>query len=292
MRIRWTCWLTAVLLMAACSHSTLTKVVRTDGTAVVGELIDARPDAVIVKTAEGATVTIPRASISAIQAATSAEVASNLGSHTATSNGPSTSGGTTAKTADNTNPGANAHASAGGSNASSGNAGSGGSSGNGSASANAMSPVVLPAGTVLEVTLNSTIGSDTSHVGESVDAALVTPASVAGVPANACRVVGAITEATPPDAAKGRGRLAVRFETLRLPKHADVPIAATLQWQAPGAAQREPAQRGGMWHRLVSKTKRGLGIDQSGARGGANVHFAQGATLRLKLEQPASISMQ
>ncbi len=289
MRIRWTCWLTAVLLMAACSHSTLTKVVRSDGTAVVGELIDARPDVVIVKTADGATVTIPRASISSIQAATSAEVASNLGSRdAATSNGANTSGGITAKSANNANAGANTHANAGGSGGS--NAGSG-SGGNVSAGANALSPVVLPAGTVLEVTLNSTIGSDTSRVGENVEAALVSPASLAGVSATSCRVVGSITEATRGDDAKGRGRLAVRFETLRVPKHADVPIAATLQWQAPAAAQREPPQRGGMWHRLIGKTKRGLGMDQS-ARGNANVHVAQGATLRLKLEQPASISMQ
>src|SRR5581483_3312853 len=128
-----------------------------------------RPDVVIVKTADGATVTIPRASISSIQAATSAEVASNLGSRdAATSNGANTSGGITAKSANNANAGANTHANAGGSGGS--NAGSG-SGGNVSAGANALSPVVLPAGTVLEVTLNSTIGSDTSRVGENVEAA-------------------------------------------------------------------------------------------------------------------------
>jgi hypothetical protein len=67
---RWTCCLGAVLLISACSHGTLTRVVRTDGTTVVGELTAARPDAVVIKLADGTTVTIPRGIIKSIESAT------------------------------------------------------------------------------------------------------------------------------------------------------------------------------------------------------------------------------
>src|SRR5689334_7202759 len=83
---RWTCWLAAVLLISACSHGTLTRVVRTDGTIVVGKLTAARPDAVVLELSDGSSVTVPRSIIRTIESAdapTSAPtaVASNTGNN-------------------------------------------------------------------------------------------------------------------------------------------------------------------------------------------------------------------
>ncbi len=256
-------------MTAACGQRTLAKVVRTDGSAIVGELIDVRPEAVVVKGVDGTTITVPRASIASLEAARSAELASTLGSRAAASNSTTPGSATPSDSTSSRTPGSK-------------------SGGEARAAVGPPSKIVLASGTVLEITLNSTIGSDTSYVGESVDSVLLTPASLGSMPANACHVIGAIADVKRPEEANGRGRLAVRFDTLRVLKGTAVPIVATMEWEAPG--RREPPARLPLWRRLMARTKRGLGFDQDSR--GTNVHVAAGTVLRVRLEQPATIPAQ
>ncbi len=256
-------------MTAACGQRTLAKVVRTDGSAIVGELIDVRPEAVVVKAVDGTTITVPRASIAALETARSAELASTLGSRASTSNSTTAGSATPSDPTSSRKPGSKSGRET-------------------RAAAGSPSKIVLASGTVLEITLNSTIGSDTSYVGESVDSVLLTPASLGSVPANVCHVIGAIADVKRPEEANGRGRLAVRFNTLRVLKGTAVPIVATMEWEAP--ARREPPARVPLWRRLMARTKRGLGFDQDSH--GVNVHVAAGTVLRVRLEQAATIPAQ
>src|SRR5690349_7435857 len=54
------------LLQAACSHDERVKIVRTDGTVVIGTIVAVRPDAVVISTAGSGSVTIPRALIASM----------------------------------------------------------------------------------------------------------------------------------------------------------------------------------------------------------------------------------
>jgi hypothetical protein len=86
--------------------------------------------------------------------------------------------------------------------------------------ADALSPrareVTLPAGTLLPLTLDSSVASDTSRVEDSVRAHLRRPLVVHGVevlPAGA-RVAGFVSEAQRSGRVKGRARVAFRFTSL------------------------------------------------------------------------------
>src|SRR5262245_11642154 len=74
----------------------------------------------------------------------------------------------------------------------------------------------LPAGTLLRVRLDNTVGSDISHVEDSVRARLVSPIVVGGrtlVPVGSA-VTGSVTQAMRSGKVKGRARLGIRFNTL------------------------------------------------------------------------------
>jgi hypothetical protein len=302
---RWTCWLAAVLLISACSHGTLTRVTRTDGTAIVGELTAARPDAVVLKLADGSTITIPRSIIRTIEAADTPAptVASNAtpppGNKPVTPTGGGNAGGANPSQGNGINPsrGGNpasggtsaAPASGGASSAASGSnaagasparggttsgSAAGASAGKASApSANSTPTVahdtVAPSGTTLELSLSTPIGSDTSAVDDKVDAVLRTPLMVNGEALLEPGVLahGTIVEATPSSKADGRGRLVVRFDTLEIGTRT-LPIqTAPVRWEAPGVTKRPPPQesKGGFFRKVVDKTKKGLRIKDDDA---------------------------
>ncbi|HTM04840.1 MAG TPA: hypothetical protein VL173_15120 [Vicinamibacterales bacterium] len=77
--------------------------------------------------------------------------------------------------------------------------------------------VTIPAGTTLRLTLQSAIGSDTSHVEDAVRAELRTPVAVSGqtVLPTGTEVSGNVTEAKESGRVKGRAVLAYRFNSLR-----------------------------------------------------------------------------
>jgi hypothetical protein len=79
--------------------------------------------------------------------------------------------------------------------------------------------VTVPAGTVLPLDLNSTVGSDTSNVEDPVRATLrraITIDGLQALPAGTA-VTGHVTEAARSARVKGRGRIAFRFNQIDLP---------------------------------------------------------------------------
>jgi hypothetical protein len=326
---RWTCCLAAVLLISACSHGTLTRVVRTDGTTVVGELSAARPDAVVLKLADGSTITIPRSIIRTIEAADAPVTTVAKGSGAP----PPASGGTAkpaSATAPATTPGP-AHGTgtvpATTTPASTPTAtvpppttpgrapasgpmpgpGSGPVSGPGStpanppaATASAVASALAPSGTMLELTLSSRIGSDSSSVDDRIEAVLRAPILINGELVLEAGAVahGVVTEATPSEKAEGRGRLTVRFDSLQLGARTVAIQTAPVRWEAPGVTRPPPSEPGSgkkrFFDRVVDKTKKGLHIGdekaRAGATGTAEVHVGPGAIVRVRLEQPTRIA--
>jgi hypothetical protein len=289
---RWTCWLAAVLLISACSHATLTRVVRTDGSEVVGELVAARPDAVVLKLADGSTITIPRSIISTVEAAqtpTSASGKTAAGgspttptpsapastpTHTSTPTAPATPQPRVTPTPSAPTP----------------------SGPTAPAAPRVARELVAPTGSTLELSLSAPIGSDTSKIDDKVDAALRAPLIVNGESVLGAGAVahGVITEATPSGNADGRGRLAVRFDTIQLGARTVSIQTAPLRWEAPGVSKAPPPRPPdkSFFHRVVDKTRKGLHLkdDEPGPRGSADVRFAAGALLRIRLEQPAHLA--
>ena len=83
--------------------------------------------------------------------------------------------------------------------------------------------ITVPAGTTLSVALDEGVGSATSRVDEPVRAHLTRPVSIDGVvvaPVNS-EVSGAVVEAVRSARVKGRARVAIRFDSLRLPDGGD-----------------------------------------------------------------------
>src|SRR5204863_9320184 len=76
--------------------------------------------------------------------------------------------------------------------------------------------VTVPAGTILTIALDATVGSDTSSVEETVRAHLTQPVSLDGQPAlrEGSVVSGTVSDATPSGKVKGRAHIAIRFTTL------------------------------------------------------------------------------
>ena len=76
--------------------------------------------------------------------------------------------------------------------------------------------ITIPAGKHLPITLDTTVGSDISHVEESVAAHLTTPIVVHGqtVLAAGSRVSGSVIDATRSGRVSGRAHVAVRFDSI------------------------------------------------------------------------------
>ena len=79
--------------------------------------------------------------------------------------------------------------------------------------------VTVPAGTVLRVTLETPVASDTSHVEDAVRATLRTPVTADGVQALpvGTGVLGHVTSAQRSAKVKGRASIGVRFNTIDVP---------------------------------------------------------------------------
>src|SRR5581483_2228164 len=80
----------------------------------------------------------------------------------------------------------------------------------------AVRELTIPAGTLLPVILDTSVGSATSHVEESVHAHVTKSIVVDGIAVvpNGSRVSGVVTDATPSGRIKGRAHVGMRFETL------------------------------------------------------------------------------
>lgn len=299
---RWTCCLGAALLIAACSHGTLTRVVRTDGTIVVGELTAARPDAVVLKLADGSSITIPRSIIKTVESADTpppAAVATNAGKAASNPTAAPKGGATSSTPTTPTTPTPSS------SNPTVAGPATSVATAKNPTPAGVTKPVreaVAPSGTTLELALSAAIGSDSSNVDDKVDAVLRAPIVINGEPIVEAGAVahGTVTEATPSEKAEGRGRLSVRFDAIQLGTRTVSIQTTPMHWEASGITRKPAADsRGGkrgMFGKLVDKTKKGLHIgDDDAARGGgssgsAEVRVAAGAVLRVRLEQPTRIA--
>ena len=78
--------------------------------------------------------------------------------------------------------------------------------------------VTVPVGTVLIARLNTSIGSDSSRVGDAVDATLTRATSTGGLdifPAGST-LTGTVTAADPSGNVSGRANLAVQFRSISI----------------------------------------------------------------------------
>jgi hypothetical protein len=180
-------------------------------------------------------------------------------------------------------------------------------SGNAAAQAANYRDVTLRAGTVLPVTLETTVGSDTSRVEQPVKGRLRRAVMVNGVqvlPAGAA-VSGHVTSARRPGRVKGRGLIAMRFTQLDTPGAGSSKIStATVSRLAPATKQKDaleiiaPAAAGAVIGRLVGgkgAAREGAVIGGAGGTGyvlatrGKDVRLGRGASLSVRLTAPLTV---
>ena len=166
----------------------------------------------------------------------------------------------------------------------------------------------LPAGTLLRVRLDNSVGSDTSRVEDSVQARLVSPIVIAGrtvVPSGSA-LTGSVTQATRSGKVKGRARLGMRFHTLAPAGNNERYRISTQTWArtAPGTKKKDAATiglpaAGGAIVGGVIGGKKGAAIGAAAAGGtgtavvlstrGKEVRLGRGAVLLLRLSEPVTV---
>jgi hypothetical protein len=177
-----------------------------------------------------------------------------------------------------------------------------------SAADDAVREVTIPAGTLIAITLDTAVGSDTSSVEQAVAAHLSRAVSVHGqtVVPSGSRVTGVVTDATRSAKVKGRAHVAVRFNSI-VPGGGDERYAirtAAIARTAPATKKKDameigaPAAGGAIIGALVGGKKGALvGTAVGGGAGtavvlstrGQEVHLAKGAHLTLKLAAPLTV---
>ena len=165
----------------------------------------------------------------------------------------------------------------------------------------------LPEGTRLAVRVDSAVGSDSSQVGDPIEATLIDGVAVDGAelfPAGSV-VRGQVTEAQPGGNVRGRASLALVFESVAVPgRDEPSPIAAHVALAAPSGRDRDvatiaiPAAGGAIIGALVGGGKGALiGTAIGGGAGtaevlstrGPQVRLGRGAVLSLQLDRPAGV---
>ena len=171
--------------------------------------------------------------------------------------------------------------------------------------------VTIPAGTVIAVTLDTPVGSDTSRIEEPVSGHVTRAVRVHGqaVLAAGSRVTGVVTDATRSAKVKGRAHVAVRFTSLT-PGGDDQRYAiktASVGRTAAGTKEKDaleigaPAAGGAIIGALVGGKKGALiGTAVGGGAGtaavlstrGKEVHLGRGAALTMRLSAPLTIRVR
>jgi hypothetical protein len=166
----------------------------------------------------------------------------------------------------------------------------------------------LPAGTLLRVRLDNSVGSDISRVEDSVHARLVSPIVIGGrtvVPAGSA-LTGSVTQATRSGKVKGRAQLGMRFHTLAPAGDNERYRISTRTWArtAPGTKKKDAAKiglpaAGGAIVGGVIGGKKGAAIGAAAAGGtgtavvlstrGKEVRLGRGAVLLLRLSEPLTV---
>jgi hypothetical protein len=174
-----------------------------------------------------------------------------------------------------------------------------------------MREVTIPAGTLLAVTLETPVGSDTSRVEDAVNAHLARPVRVQGrtVLGAGSRVSGVVTDARRSAKVKGRAHVGMRFNALT-PQGDDQRYAirtAAVGRTAASTKQKDameigaPAAGGAIIGALVGGKKGALvGTAVGGGAGtavvlstrGKEVHLGKGAALTLRLTAPLTVHVK
>jgi len=170
--------------------------------------------------------------------------------------------------------------------------------------------VTIPAGTILHLTLQTPVGSDTSRVEQPVQASLRTPVIVRGVevlPAGTA-VSGRVTAARRPGKVKGRAYVAVRFTNVDTPGEGTTRIRTTAAGHlAPATKEKDalkiiaPAAGGAVLGRVVGgKGGARTGAVVGGAAGtgyvlstrGEDARLGKGARVAVKLTAPVTVRVR
>jgi len=179
------------------------------------------------------------------------------------------------------------------------------------ASASAIRETTLPAGTRLQVVLDTGVGSNTSRAEEAVQGHLSSPVIVHGntVLAQGTRVGGVVTSAERSGKVKGRAHIAVRFDTIT-PRGDDeryrIRTAAIQRTAAPtkkkDAVKVGGGAAGGAIIGAIVGGKKGaaIGTAVGGGAGtaavlatrGDEVHLPKGSPLTVRLSEPVTIRIR
>lgn len=315
-----------VLLIAAsgCQKAAWTKVVATDGSVTVGELVESRPDAVVVRTPQGTQVTILRSRIRSLEMSTPAEVAAAThagapaaaplpasgSSLPAASPSPAAAPASAVSIAPTQAPRSGAQPPIAAVQIAPSSPRSPRGTTPPATSHNATvlpapsdaapepTPAAVPAPTVaaapvarsamvLAARLDTALASDDSELDDDVEATLLSPVVVDGrqlVPAGTT-VKGTVIESG--KNAEGRPEIAVRFTGIARGEDDIIPIqASVIRWS--GSIQQVPAgeaQAGS----FMGKIKKGLGMNKTGMVTVVRpARVVRGTPIEITLEAPLS----
>jgi hypothetical protein len=167
----------------------------------------------------------------------------------------------------------------------------------------------VPAGTILRLRLEDSVGSDMSRVETPIHARLINPILIGGrtvVPAGSS-VRGLVTQATRSGKVKGRARLGMRFHTLESAGDHERYHISTNTWSrvAPGTKKKDaakiaiPATGGAIVGGIVGG-KKGAAIGAAAGGGGGTavvlstrgkeVRLGRGAVLLVRLTEPLRVN--
>ncbi len=167
--------------------------------------------------------------------------------------------------------------------------------------------LVIPAGTVLPVELQSSVASDTSSVEDPVRARLRKAIMIDGVEAlpAGSSLRGTVTEATRSARVKGRARVGFRFDSIEPASRERLEIrTAVIAREAPGTKKQDAAKIGipaGAGAVIGGIVGGGDGAAKGAAIGGAagtgvvlstrgkEVRFGPGADFNVKLAAPVTV---
>ena len=170
--------------------------------------------------------------------------------------------------------------------------------------------VTIPAGTILHVTLETPVGSDTSRIEQPVRGVLRTPVRVRGVdvlPAGTA-VSGHVTAARRPGKVKGRGYVAMRFTNVDTPGEGTTRISTAAVGHLARATKEKdalkiiaPAAGGAVVGRVVGgkgAARKGAVIGGAAGTGyvlstrGEEARLRKGAPLAVKLTAPVTVRVK
>jgi len=160
----------------------------------------------------------------------------------------------------------------------------------------------VPAGTTLDVRLQSAVGSDSSRAGDPIEATLTRAIVVDGteVIPEGSTVRGEVTAVDPGGKVEGRASLALRFTSIAVAGRDErYPIAARISWLAPSTKGKDaakiavPAGAGAIIGGIIGGKKgAAIGAAVGGGGGTAVVLTTRGPQIRLDLGAALSLPLE